>query len=360
MTGKKLIIAGGGTGGHIFPGLAIAEAWQKRGGQVLWVGSAQGREKTLVPDFGITLKIIASPALKGKGLGQKLKSVAQLPIAIWKSLRLLQAEKPDVVIGVGGYVSFPVTLAAWLKRVPCAITDQNSYAGLANRVLGRFVKKVFLSFEDDSRQFSARKTEVVGNPIRSTLQREKFPAALRPFCLFATGGSLGAVALNQNFCAALDLLKPRWPDLTVIHQTGDTGFAESAEFYRKRPELKARCEAFLKDMAACYKSAHLILCRAGASTATEIALIGRPCLFVPYPFAADDHQTKNAQYFVKRQAAWMIPQTQLSPQKLAAQIADLMDHPEVLQTTAENMANAAKPGAAAKIAEGLLRICTKT
>lgn len=353
MTQKKLIIAGGGTGGHIFPGLAVAEAWKNLGGAVIWVGSNLGKEKSYVPDAGYELQIIKVSPIKGKGIWQKMKTLLQIPIAIGKSLRLLNTLKPDVVLGVGGYVSFPMTIAAYLKGVPTAIAEQNSFAGLTNRILSRFAKKIFLSFEDDFQQFSASKTTVVGNAIRSSIQPQPYPTQMRPFCILATGGSLGAVALNDIFCQALDLLKPRWAELSVVHQTGDVDCKIRQEFYTKRPELKAECHNFIRNMQTEYQKAHVIICRAGASTATEIALSGKPALFVPYPYAADDHQTKNAHYYVKRHAAWMIAQNELSPAGLAKHIEHWMDHPEELRAVAKAMGKTAKANANIAIAKTL-------
>jgi UDP-N-acetylglucosamine--N-acetylmuramyl-(pentapeptide) pyrophosphoryl-undecaprenol N-acetylglucosamine transferase len=237
--------------------------------------------------------------------------------------------------------------------VPTAIAEQNSYAGLTNRILSRFAKKVFLNFEDDYQQFPVQKTTVVGNPIRSSIQPHDYPETTRPFCILTTGGSLGAVALNTVFCEALELLKPRWSELSIVHQTGDVDFKERQQFYASRPTLKAQCFNFIGEMQTEYQKAMLIICRAGASTATEIALSAKPALFVPYPFAADDHQTKNAHYYVKRQAAWMIPQNKLSAEDLAKRIEYWMDHPEELRSTAKIMGATAKAGADIIIAKTL-------
>lgn len=351
---KTLIITGGGTGGHIFPGLAVAEAWQNLSGNVVWVGSNQGKEKTYVPDFGVTLKIIPVNPIKGKGVWQSLKTALLLPKAIWQGIRLLRQLAPDVVLGVGGYVSFPVSLAACLLGIPTAIAEQNSHAGLANRILSRFVKKIFLSFEDDAGLFPKKKTSVLGNPIRSTIQRTPYPETNRPFFIFATGGSLGATTLNQIFCETLDLLKPHWPQLRVVHQTGDVDFIARQKFYQDRPQLHAECHNFIRNMQNDYAKAHLILCRAGASTATEIAICGRPALFVPYPYAADDHQTENANYFVKRGAAWMIQQADLQAQDLAERILHWMEHHQELKDVADKMAQTAKPLAKHNIALELM------
>jgi len=350
---KTLVIAGGGTGGHIFPGLAVAEAWQKLGGQVIWVGSNLGKEKIYVPDAGIELRTIELGQMKGKRLLQKLKTLCQIPLAIGKSLGLLKKIQPDVVLGVGGYASFAVTLAAFFKKIPSALIEQNSFAGLTNRTLQYFVKNIFLSFEDNFAQFSPKKTMVVGNPIRSMIRRMPYPNNMRPFKIFVTGGSLGAKVLNEIFCQALDQIKSRWHDIEVIHQTGETDFARCKTFYEERPGLRASCQPFIRNMQEAYANAHLIICRSGASTTTEISIIGRPAIFVPYPFATDDHQKHNANYFVKQKAAWMILQKELNAKDLSERLEHLMDHSETLRTTADNMAQTAKIKADEKVAEAL-------
>lgn len=353
MIPKKLIIAGGGTGGHIFPGLAVADAWKNLGGHVVWVGSNLGKEKIYVPDAGYEIHIIAVSPMKGKGLLQKLKTLIQIPIAVYKGMRLLNTLKPDVVLGVGGYASFPMTIAAFLKKIPTAIAEQNSFAGLTNRILSRFAKKIFLSFEDDYQQFPSHKTTVVGNAIRSSIQPQPYSAQMQPFCILVTGGSLGAVALNDVFCQALDLLKDQWHKLSIVHQTGDVDFVKRQEFYAARPSLKAECHNFIRAMQTEYQKAHVIICRAGASTATEIALSGKPALFIPYPYAADDHQTKNAHYYVRRNAAWMVAQDQLQPADLAKRIENWMNHPEELKNMAKAMGETAKANANITIAKTL-------
>lgn len=354
---KTLIIAGGGTGGHIFPGLAVAEAWKDAGGKVFWAGSDLGKEKVYVPENGIELFIIPVSRVKGKGILGKLVTLTKLPGAIFKAMRVLKKIKPDVVLGVGGYASFAMTMAAFLKRVPVAIAEQNAYAGLTNRVLSKFSKKIFLSFEDEYQQFSAKKVDVVGNAIRANIQTKPYPENQNPFCIFITGGSLGAVALNENIRKALQLLAPFWSRLKIVHQVGENDFETSKKDYQNMSGLNVVCEKFFTDMHKQYEQAHLIICRAGASTATEIALSGRPALFVPYPYAADDHQTKNANYYVKRHAALMVQQKDLRPDWLAEKIEDFLANPEELKTLAENIKKVAKPHAATKIKEGLLALC---
>lgn len=356
MKKLKLIIAGGGTGGHIFPGLAIAETWMSHQHDVVWVGSNLGKEKIYVPEANIALEMIPALPMKGKGLIQKLKTALNIPKAIFQSIKLIKKHKPDVILGVGGYASFAMVLAGYLKSVPTAIAEQNAFAGLSNRILSRFVKIVFLSFEDDLKQFPKNKTQVVGNAIRSQIQHTPYPKSNRPFCIFVTGGSLGAVALNKNFCEALDKIKHRWSDIKVIHQTGDVDFQERASFYKNRPTLQSECYNFIKDIKSEYQKAHLILCRAGASTATEIALIGRPALFIPYPYATDDHQTQNALYYTHRHAGFILSQKDLNPDDLAQKIEHWMDNPEELAQTAQKIHMLAKKDARKLIVEALIHL----
>lgn len=355
---KRLIIAGGGTGGHIFPGLAVAEAWKEEGGQVLWVGSTLGKEKVLVPAAGVDLKMLAVRPLKGRSLVERLKAIFSLPKAIWQGLKIIKEFQPDAILGVGGYASFPITLAAWLKRIPRAIAEQNAFAGLTNRVLSKFSKHVFLTFEDDYNQFPARKVKVVGNPIRAAIQHKDYNAGQRPFHILVTGGSLGAKGLNQKFLETMTLLKDSWKDLKVLHHTGEHSFDFCAEFYAQNTDINATPVKFIEDMNQAYQDANLVICRSGASTATELAFMGRPAVFVPFPYAADDHQTKNANYFVKRDAAWIVQEKAWEPKQVAQMVEGFLKDSGEIASKAQNMLKAAKPGAAQKITQELLKIAS--
>lgn len=351
--GKKLLIAGGGTGGHIFPGIAIAEEWRSRGGDVVFIGTPSGQEGRLVPKYGFDLRFLKVGSLKGGGLGKKLKTVAGLPMALFASCALLRRERPDAVLGIGGYASGPLCLAAALCGKNTAITDQNVQPGLTNRILGKFVRRVFLSFEKSSAFFARRKIAVTGNPVRSQIRHAPYVLPRDDLRIFVFGGSQGAVPLNECFLKALDLARELWPKLKVTHQAGRTDLESVETFYHERG-IRAVVSAFFDDMDALYRDSHVVICRSGAGTMTELALSGRPAFFVPYPYAADDHQAKNAQVFVDAGAAWMTPQKDLTPEILAEKIRGFFAHPEELAAKAEAMRKLARPDAAKDIVDQLM------
>lgn len=350
----KLLIAGGGTGGHIFPGIAIAEEWQRRGGKVVFVGTKRGQESVLVPKYGFPLRYLQVGSLKGAGVTGKLKTMAGLPAALWQALRLLKAEKPDAILGIGGYASGPLCLAACLLGMNTAITDQNSHPGLTNRILGRFVKKVFLSFAPSAGFFPRKKIIMAGNPVRSQIALVPYIAPQSALNIFVFGGSQGAVALNTAFTAALDLMKPFWSKMRVTHQAGKTDLAALQEFYVSRG-IAADVRSFFDDMNSLYARAHVVICRSGAGTLTELALSGRPAILVPYPFAADNHQVKNAELFVASGAAWMIEQKELSAQHLQEMLCSFFKNPQELVQKAAAMRAMAKPDAAKVIVDEMMK-----
>lgn len=348
----KLMLAGGGTGGHIFPGIAIAQEWCSRGGEVIFVGTPHGQESKLVPAAGFPLQLLPGSALKGRGLIQKLRTLCGLLPALLRALSLLRRERPAYVLGIGGYASGPMCLAACLLRMPTTITDQNVQPGLTNRVLGRFVRRVFISFEESGRFFPARKTFLTGNPVRSQiLSRPYFPPQ-NEMNVLVFGGSQGAVAINEKFLAAVALMGDLKSRLKIAHNSGKGDHEGIVAFYRAHG-IKAEVSPFFNDMAARYDAAHLIICRSGAGTITELALAGRPAILIPYPFAADDHQKKNAEVFVRARAAWMIEQKDLTAESLAKMICWLMENPIELVETAQRVRGMARPDAAKRIVEGI-------
>lgn len=351
--GKKLLIAGGGTGGHIFPGIAIAEEWRRQGGEVVFVGTPRGQEGEIVPKHGFELKLLKVGSLKGAGLFKKLKTLAGLPAAIFASYKILRHEKPSVVLGIGGYASGPLCFAAALTGKKTAITDQNVHPGITNRILGKIVDRIFLSFAASLAFFSPRKVVVTGNPVRTGITPAPYLAPKDELRLFIFGGSQGAVSLNENCTKAIDLLQDLWPKLKITHQAGKTDFEALTEFYKSRG-LNATVSRFFDDMNALYKDAHVVICRSGAGTMTELALAGRPAIFVPYPFAADNHQVRNAELFVDEDAAWMIEQKNLNPEWLAQKFRSFLMDPAELVEKAEAMRKLAKPEAARVIVKELM------
>ena len=350
----RLMIAGGGTGGHLFPGIAIAEELRAQHPDcaVRFVGTARGIEARVVPAQGWELDTIEVTGLKTVGLVGALRGVGRLPRALWQARRVLKAFKPDAVIGVGGYASGPVVLMAKLRGIPTAICEQNSIPGLTNRILGRLVRRVFLAFEESRRFFAPKKIAMTGNPIRRDLVAKLLagePHDDGKLHVLVAGGSLGAVAVNDLASQALIALAKETP-LAIVHQTGEKD-ADKIRARYAEAGVPAEVSAFIVDMAGAYLGADLIVCRAGATTVAELAIAGKPALFIPYPFAADDHQTRNAREMVERGAALSFAQQDLTAEALAAAIRGLDAAKRAAMGTA--MTAFAKPGAAAAVVDWL-------
>jgi UDP-N-acetylglucosamine--N-acetylmuramyl-(pentapeptide) pyrophosphoryl-undecaprenol N-acetylglucosamine transferase len=322
----KVIIAGGGTGGHLYPGIAIArELLREPGNEVLFVGTRQGIEARVLPVEGLPLHFISVGKLKGMKLVSTLKTIITLPWSIMQSLRLMREVDPDVVIGVGGYASGPVALAAWLYRRPLFIIEPNSYAGLANRMLGRLARKVVLCFPGtDSQQFFPKQKTVHAGPLvrkgidQGDRQKALIDFGLKPgrFTVFVMGGSGGAHAINMAMKEAAKGLS-RLANLQILHQTGVADVATVAAGYREAG-VKAVVLPYVIDMAGAYAAADLVVSRSGATTVAELAVCGKRAVLVPYPFAADNHQEHNARTLAGRGAAEVVLQRELTAEKLAA------------------------------------------
>jgi len=359
----RLLIAGGGTGGHLFPGVAIAEELRARdpAAAVRFVGTRRGIEARVLPELGWELSLIEVSGLKTVGALGALRGLTRLPRALWQARRILREFRPDVVIGVGGYASGPVVLMARLAGIPTAICEQNSIPGLTNKILGRIVRAVFVSFDGTRRFFQPAKTTVSGNPVRRGLAhqlleaRAAAPAGSAPgpapspaaVHVLVSGGSLGAVAVNPLAADALIALSRTAP-LAIVHQTGDKGLADTVERYRAAG-IAAECHAFIKDMAAAYQRADVIVCRAGATTVAELAITGKPAVFIPYPFAADNHQELNARAMADAGAALMFRQSELTADKLADALRPLLADPARRAEMGTRMAALARPAAAAAV-----------
>ncbi|WP_411877966.1 undecaprenyldiphospho-muramoylpentapeptide beta-N-acetylglucosaminyltransferase [Polaromonas sp. YR568] len=314
------LIMAGGTGGHIFPGLAVAEALRERGWRVHWLGSLgsanrPSMESQLVPPRGFEFEHIEFSGVRGKGV----LTLAFLPLrllkAFWQSIQVLRRVKPDVVVGLGGYISFPAGMMSVLLGKPLVLHEQNSVAGMVNKVLASVADRVFTAFPD-----VFRKGEWIGNPLRPAFTRqpspvERFADRGGPLKLLVVGGSLGARALNELVPKALALLPVAGRPL-VTHQSGAQQIDELRANY-KAAGVKAELTPFIEDTAQAFADADLIICRAGASTVTEIAAVGAAALFVPFPAAVDDHQTANAKFLVEQGGGWLIQQRDLTADKLA-------------------------------------------
>ena len=322
-------MAGGGTGGHLFPALALAEEFRRRDKaiEVIFVGSSQGMEKTLVPKYGYKLILLDVEAVKNrKGLG-KIKPLLKAFKATLNAMKLLKELKPDGVIGSGAYSSGPVVLAARLLGIKTAILEQNVMPGLTNRVLGKIVHRVYISFEESEGYFPKRKTLLTGNPIRKDVLMAKGhlkKKAKDKFNIFVFGGSQGATAINAAFLDATEYLIDIWNSINVVHQTGKEGYAMAEAAY-SRKGLRVELSTFIEDMATKYSESDLVIGRAGATTIAEITAMGLPSILVPYPFASDNHQEANAKTLEKKNAAIMIRQSDLTGSSLAAAIRKLYE-----------------------------------
>jgi UDP-N-acetylglucosamine--N-acetylmuramyl-(pentapeptide) pyrophosphoryl-undecaprenol N-acetylglucosamine transferase len=350
----RLLIAGGGTGGHLFPGVAIAEELRARDPQAVikFVGTRRGIEARVLPDLGWDLEVIEVSGLKTVGAAGAIKGMFRLPKAMWQARRIVKAFDPDAVIGVGGYASGPVVLAAKLRGIPTAICEQNSIPGLTNKMLGRVVRNVFLSFDESKRFFKPKKIVMSGNPVRRDLVTKLLTGgavtdAGANVHVLVVGGSQGAVAVNELASKALSTLAKELP-VAVVHQTGEKDLEPTSARY-KDAGIEADTSAFIKDMAAAYGRADLIIGRAGATTVAELAIAGKPAIFIPYPFAADNHQELNAREMADKGAALMFKQSELTPEKLADALRPLLTDAKRRAEMGAAMKSLAKPGAASSV-----------
>ena len=324
----KVIIAGGGTGGHLYPGIAIArEVLKTAGDEVLFVGTKLGIEARVLPREGLPVRFISVGKLKGMKLASVLRTLLTLPLGLIQSVSLLREVRPDVVIGVGGYSSGPVVFAAWCLRLPVLIVEPNSYAGMANRTLGKLADRVFLCFPGTAseRFFAPGKIQKVGPLVRTGIDRGDRNRSLAEFGLepgrftvFVMGGSGGAHAINMAMKEAAGLLKGA-QQIQVLHQTGEKDAADVTAGYRSSG-VKASVLPYIHDMAGAYAVADLVVSRSGATTVAELAVCGKRAILIPFPFAADNHQEHNARTLTGRGSAEVIVQKDLRPEMLAAVI----------------------------------------
>lgn len=349
-----MLIAAGGTGGHIYPGIAVAQEVMRRnaGSRVRFVGTARGLENRLVPKAGFELSLIESAGLKNVGLAARLKGLMLLPKSFLAARRLIREFKPDIVIGAGGYVSGPVLLTASLLRVPTLVMESNAVPGWTNRTLARFIDRATVSFEE-ALPFFKGKAIVTGNPVR----REFFeiPAkSVEPerFSVLVFGGSQGARAINQAMVEALPHLDANRGRLAITHQTGEADFERVRRGYEAAGWLgAANVLRYIDDMVAAFAGADLIISRAGATTSAELVAAGRAAVMIPFPLAADDHQRRNAEALKKAGAVRMILQKELSGERLASEVNRLVESPELLAEMSERSRRLGKRDAAAATVE---------
>jgi UDP-N-acetylglucosamine--N-acetylmuramyl-(pentapeptide) pyrophosphoryl-undecaprenol N-acetylglucosamine transferase len=318
---KCALVMAGGTGGHIFPGLAVAEALRDAGWRVHWLGAPDSMESQLVPPRGFAFEAIDFGGVRGKGL----KTLALLPLrllkAFWQSLQVVRRVQPDVVLGLGGYITFPGGMMASLCGKPVVLHEQNSVAGMANKVLAQVADRVFTAFPQ-----VFKTGQWVGNPLRQAFMQqatpaERFAGRSGPLRVLVVGGSLGAKALNDTVPQALALI-PEAQRPQVIHQSGAKQIDALRANYQAAG-VQAELTPFIDDTATAFAQADLVICRAGASTVTELAAVGVAALFVPFPFAVDDHQTINARFLVEHGGGWLVQQAELTAESLAARLQNL-------------------------------------
>jgi UDP-N-acetylglucosamine--N-acetylmuramyl-(pentapeptide) pyrophosphoryl-undecaprenol N-acetylglucosamine transferase len=354
----RAILAGGGTGGHVIPALAIANELKKSyGAEVLFIGTARGIENRLVPAAGYPLQLVRVGALKNVSLMTRARTAFDLPRAVWDASRMLNEFAPDVVIGVGGYASGPAMLAALVKHIPTLAFEPNVVPGFANRVVARFVAGAAVHFEETAKYF--RHAEVTGVPVRQAffeipaLEINKKRGGVPTLLVF--GGSQGAHAINEAMIRCLPELRRQAPGMHIIHQTGERDYNDALAAYASLGE-SAEVFKFIEDMPAAFARADLVVCRSGASTVAEITAAGKPAVFVPFPRAADDHQRVNAEALARSGAAVVVEESKLEGVWLAETIAALLGDPRRLQAMSEAARGLAHPEAARDIAAMAARV----
>ncbi len=355
--GRGVLIMAGGTGGHIFPGLAVADALRQRDIPVRWLGAQGGMETHQVPEAGIDLDLVAITGLRGKGLLRWIRMPLLLLKAVWQARRLLEANRPGCAVSFGGYVAAPGGIAAWTKGIPVLVHEQNRVPGLTNRMLAHISRKVLQGFPDTFP--AAMHPEDIGNPVRREVAAITEPnirlgGRRGPVRILVTGGSQGARILNRVIPAALALLlqddQPGTPQIEIQHQAGARRLDEALEAYASAG-VAADVKPFINDMAAAYAWADLVICRAGALTVAELAAAGLGAVLVPFAHAVDDHQTRNAEYLSSVGAAIILPQASLDAQRVATALTPLISDRNVLLSMAVSARNQALPNAAERVVE---------
>jgi UDP-N-acetylglucosamine--N-acetylmuramyl-(pentapeptide) pyrophosphoryl-undecaprenol N-acetylglucosamine transferase len=347
--GRKLLIAGGGTGGHVFPALAIAREWLARGEEreVVFAGTERGIEARLVPEAGFPLETIRSAGLKGIGGMKLVRNVAKLFPAMVDSFGIIRRHKFVAALGVGGYAAGPVMLAASLRRLPTIVFEPNAEPGFTNRVLADIATRIATAYERPTKLWG-KKATLTGIPVRQEFFAIAPRVAAEPFHILITGGSQGATIINRTIVDATGKLAERKNLLSIVHQTGERDDDSVREAYA-RCEIRAEVLPFITNMAERFAEADLIVCRAGAITAAEIAASGRAALFIPFGASTDSHQLRNAQEMERAGAARVIPEPQLTAERLAQEIFSLLDRPDSLQAMAAKARRLARPHAVQEI-----------
>jgi len=354
-----IVIAAGGTGGHLYPAVALARAFLEKNPAttIVFVGTARGLESKVLAHEGFELVLISAMPVMGKSVIEAARGLLSLPISLWQCLKILKGRRADLVIGVGGYTSPMMVLAASLTGIARVILEPNAYPGMANKAVGLFAQRVFLSFESAASSFDRRKVRVVGTPIRkefmevsSQEEAATSAAGLRRVLIF--GGSQGARAINSAVIEGLPDLMKRYPQLSVVHQTGEVDYGRIIEGYR-RAGISAQVTPFLYEMPSVLRSADLVVARAGAMTIAELTACGKPAILIPLPQAIYDHQTHNAKVMEAAGAAVVLPQAELTGARLTGAITEILDDPERLRT----MSNYSRGMRRIDAADAIVRDC---
>ncbi len=363
----RVVIAGGGTGGHLFPGIALAEEFMTRhtDNDVLFVGANQGMEKELVPKAGYPLELIDVSGLKGQTFWQTLKNVIKLPWALLQASRIVRRYRPGIVVAVGGYASGPTALAAWLHGIPVVVQEQNALPGFTTRIISKFAKKVFVAFEEAETRLPPNKVMRTGNPIRQSLLDNFLrprPELTEPIPrLLVLGGSQGAQFVNESMARAFRIIHERMPPVRLVHQAGRAKLDSIIPLYEEAGLLgKAEVVPFIDDMSTAYARSDLVICRAGATTVAELTICQKPAILIPYPFAADNHQEMNARALADRGAAVLIRQSELTPERLAEEILSLLQDNERRLMMARSAGRLGWPEAAREIADVCVELWTRS
>jgi UDP-N-acetylglucosamine--N-acetylmuramyl-(pentapeptide) pyrophosphoryl-undecaprenol N-acetylglucosamine transferase len=346
----KLLIAGGGTGGHVFPAIAIAKEWLSRGKErdVVLVGTQRGLEMKLVPQAGLPLETLRVAGLKGKGGATLIKNLAMLGPGLLDAVRVLRKHRPVAAFGVGGYAAGPMMLATWMNGVPNMIFEPNAEPGFTNRVLAKLSTQIAAGYERSARALGP-KAIITGCPVREEFFSIKPRSVQKPYRLLITGGSQGALAINRTFVDAMDRLATRKDELAIVHQTGERDYNAVRTAYARRDYAAAEVVPFLTNMAERFAWADVIVCRAGAITASELAAAGRPAIFIPFGAATDSHQLRNAQEMANAGAGRVIPEPELTADRLCAEIFSLLDQPQEIARMSAAARRLARPDAAREI-----------
>ena len=356
----NIVIAGGGTGGHLFPGIAVAEALQEINpeNKVLFLGTNRPLEQKILAQTPFFHKVIPAGGLKGLTFKTRIQSLMQIPLGILKAIQIYNEFSPHIVLGVGGYVSAPCVLAANLMGIPVVIQEQNSIPGLANRMLAKTSDRIYVSFPQTINCFMAKKTVYTGNPVRKGIieaSKKTKNKSSDNFTVFIVGGSQGASSINKAIIDALEHLDKH--KITFIHQSGSEDETMLKNAYNQK-NIQADVQSFFHDMITPYLKSDLIICRAGATTVAELSIMGKPAIFIPFPHAADDHQVKNAQAVVDAGGAEMIVENQLNGYLLADRIRFFADNSGALETMHHKSLAFAHPEAAYQIARDCYQLST--